>query len=141
MKLELLDEPRPHCEACDCDQCQEWDAVYYANQHAERQYLHFLITYLGSEAAEVAHAASKVIIFGPEDDYDGRNAATTWESLEAELDDLYTIVDILRELGKPLLSTMERRLVKKEKVREMYFYAARRSLIDLPTIHVKDNQN
>lgn len=112
-----------------CSACEEY---------SERQYLHFLLTYLGSEACEVAHAVSKVVLFGTQDTWDGKLAFTAWETLEAEVDDLRAVLEVFKELGKPLVPSAERIAAKREKMREMFFYASGRSLIDLPITHVKE---
>jgi NTP pyrophosphatase (non-canonical NTP hydrolase) len=51
-----------------------------------------LLTVLSEECAEVIQAASKIIRFGADSEYDG---VTALDALEKELGDLYCMIDLL----------------------------------------------
>lgn len=90
----------------------------------------WLLTQLASEAAEVAHAASKVIQFGLNDDYPGYG--NNRDQLVLEINDLMAVVQILGETGalpKPPIN-MFRIADKKHKVEEMYEYAKKKGVVE-----------
>lgn len=92
----------------------------------------FLLLYLMSEATEVSHAASKVVFFGPNDDYDGAHSYTALDALRAEVNDLRAVLEMLEEHGLACPVDKEQVAAKKQKVCEMYQYAVHRSMIPLP---------
>lgn len=58
---------------------------------------HELLTILMEECGEVIQAASKIIRFGGDEDYNGE---TGYEILERELGDLQCMVGLLQDAGK-----------------------------------------
>jgi hypothetical protein len=88
----------------------------------QRNMVAFLLTYLASESCEVAHAASKVILFGPDDTYDGKYPRSQL-TLEAEYNDLLAIVEMLRECGFELRRIPSLIDAKKVKVLRMMEFA------------------
>lgn len=90
----------------------------------------WLFVQLVSEASEVAHAASKVIQFGLNDDYPGYG--NNRERLILEINDLMAVVQVLGEIevlpGPPL--NMDRVIEKRRKIEEMYEYAKKKNVVE-----------
>ena len=79
----------------------------------EQQYL---LLCLMEEAAEISQAASKCLRFGPDDVYNG---CTNLENLIYELNDMYAVIDELKDLGVTL---DERVALKEDKHRRLARY-------------------
>lgn len=86
----------------------------------------------------MAHATSKVLLFGPEDNWDGLRAKTAQQALEYEFNDLLGVVDALRECGFVLRPCLSRIEDKKKKILEMMEYAQRQGTSLILTDTVKE---
>ena len=86
----------------------------------------WLFTQLMSEACEVAHAVSKILMFGPNDHYPGYGH--NMERLKAELNDMKATITLLqREKAVPYTIDDQAQMnAKLDKIQVMYQYAKER---------------
>ncbi len=94
----------------------------------------YLLSYLAEEALEISQAVHKAIRFGLDQGFEVRGR-TNAQDIENEITDLYTIVQILNEMGYINWKIDSRAILDKEA--KVYGYMARsRKLGILSETHV-----
>lgn len=92
----------------------------------------YLLQCLGEEGIEIAHAVSKAVRFGLDDEWPGK-ATTNRQDIKQEFNDLLAVLEMLMEFGTFQEHLMDRNLIetKKDKIRKMLCYSKKRGKVNI----------